>query len=125
MFTWLDGPNRPTFLIDILRSHTDTTQSTRLLSKNYPSVADTSVPQHTTPTRDRHPCSRRNSKPQSQQVSGPRPTSYTAPPPASERPNIEVKCVTGRYFCWVLWLIKRECNCINTHDGQACWVLNV
>jgi len=32
-------------------------------------VAESSNWQHTTPTRDRHPCPRRDSKPQSQQAS--------------------------------------------------------
>jgi hypothetical protein len=39
--------------------------------------------QHTTLTRDRHPCPRRNSNPQSQQASGRRPTPQTARPLAS------------------------------------------
>jgi hypothetical protein len=43
-------------------------------------VTESSIWQHTTFTRDRHPCHRRDSNPQSQQARGRRPTPQTAPP---------------------------------------------
>ena len=46
-------------------------------------VAETSAWQHTTLTRDKHPCPRRDSNPQSQQAKGRRPTPLIARPPGS------------------------------------------
>jgi hypothetical protein len=57
------------------RLHTATQHSPVVLlwTSDQP-VAETSIWQHTTLTRDRHPCPRWDSKPQSQQASGRRPT---------------------------------------------------
>jgi hypothetical protein len=53
-----------------LRDHTlDTPHSVGLLWTSDQSVAETSTWQHTTLTRERHPCPRRDSKPQSQLAS--------------------------------------------------------
>ena len=56
------------------RSHSDTPYSIGLLWTSYQPDAETSAWQHTTLTRDSHPCPRRDSNPQSQQASGCRPT---------------------------------------------------
>ena len=53
------------------------THSARLLWMSDQPVAETSTWQHTTFTRDKHPCPRRDSNPQSQQASGRRPTALT------------------------------------------------
>jgi hypothetical protein len=67
------GPRPPHF--SRLRDHTlDTPQSVGLPWTSDQLVAETSTWQHTTLTRDRHPCLRRDSNPQSQQASGRRPT---------------------------------------------------
>jgi len=61
-------------LIMLSDTHTHThTHSVRLWTSDRP-IAETSTWQHTTLTRDRHPCRRRDSFPQSQQASGRRPT---------------------------------------------------
>jgi len=52
----------------------DTPQSVGLLWTNHRHDADSSTWQHTTLTRDRHPCSRQDSKPQSQHARGRSPT---------------------------------------------------
>ena len=55
--------------------HSNThTHSVGLLWTSDQPIAETSTWQHTTLTRDRHPCRRRDSNPQSQQASGRRPT---------------------------------------------------
>jgi hypothetical protein len=54
----------------------DTPHSVWLLWTSDQPVAETSTWQHTTFTRDRHPCPRRDSNPQSQQASGRRPTPH-------------------------------------------------
>ena len=60
-------------IVEFLRSHSDTRHSVgHLLTSDRP-VAETFTWQHTTLTRDRHPCPRRDSNPQSQQESGLRP----------------------------------------------------
>jgi hypothetical protein len=51
-------------------THSNTPQSVGLLWTRDRPVAETSTWQHTTFTRDRHPCHRRDSKPQSQQQIG-------------------------------------------------------
>ena len=62
-------------IIEASRSHTlDTPRSVGLLWTNDKPYAETSTSQHTTLTRDRHPCRRWDSNPQFQQVSGRRPT---------------------------------------------------
>jgi len=43
-------------------------------------IAESFISQHTTLTRDRHPCTRQDSNPQSQQTSGCRPMPYSAQP---------------------------------------------
>ena len=63
-------------IVEISRSHSDTPQSVGLLWTSDRSVAVTSTWQHTTPTRDRHPCLRRDANPQFQQTRGRRPTPY-------------------------------------------------
>jgi hypothetical protein len=65
---------------EVSRSHTDTPHSVVFLWGRDRPVAETSTGQHTTLTRDKHPCPRRNSNPQSQQASGCRPTPLTARP---------------------------------------------
>jgi hypothetical protein len=67
-------------IIEASPSHSDTLHSVALLWTSDQSDAETSTWQHTTLTRDRHPCSRRDSYPQSQKASGRRPTPYTARP---------------------------------------------
>jgi hypothetical protein len=66
--------------VDASRSHSDTPQSVGLLRSRDQPDAETSTWQHTTLTKDRHPCPRRDSNPQPQQASGRRPTPYTARP---------------------------------------------
>jgi hypothetical protein len=60
------GPRPPQF--SRLHDHTllDTPHSVGLLWMSDQPVAETSTWQHTTLTRDRHPCRRRDSNPQSQ-----------------------------------------------------------
>jgi len=53
---------------------TDTSHSVGILWTSDGTDANTSTWQHTTPTRNRHPCPRRDSNHQSQQASGRRPT---------------------------------------------------
>jgi hypothetical protein len=61
-------------IIEASRSHSDPPISERLFStSDRPEVEDCTW-QHTTLTRDRHPCCRIDSNPQSQPVSGRRPT---------------------------------------------------
>jgi hypothetical protein len=61
--------------IEVSRSHTlDTPHSVGLLWTSDQPDAETSTLQHTTLTRDSHPCHRRDSNPKSQQQSGRRPT---------------------------------------------------
>jgi hypothetical protein len=57
----------------------DTPHSVGLLCVSDQPVAETSTGQHTTLTRDRHPCHRRDSNPQPQQANGRTPTPQTAP----------------------------------------------
>jgi hypothetical protein len=52
--------------VEVSRTHSDTPHSVGLLWTNDQPVAETSTWQHTTLTRDRHPCPRRDSNPQSQ-----------------------------------------------------------
>ena len=66
---------QPLVGLDILtfqvsRSHSDTPHSVGLLWTSDRPVAEISTLQHTTLTRDRHPCLRRDSNPQSRQASG-------------------------------------------------------
>jgi hypothetical protein len=69
-------------IIEALRSRPvrHTPHSVRLLWTSYHPDAETSAWQHTTLTRDRHPCHRRDSNPQSQQTNGHRLTPYTSWP---------------------------------------------
>jgi hypothetical protein len=55
--------------VEASRSHSDTPQSVGLPWTSDQPVAETSTRQHTTLTRDKHPCPRRDSNPQSQQAS--------------------------------------------------------
>ena len=64
--------------IEDTRSHT-TPQSVGLPWTSDRPDTETSTWQHTTLTRDKHPCPRRDSYPQSQQASGRRPTSIDRP----------------------------------------------
>jgi hypothetical protein len=73
--------------VEVSRSHSDTPHSVGLFWTSDRPVAETSTWQHTTLTRDRHPCRRWDSNPQSQQPRGRRPTSYSARPPASAHKN--------------------------------------
>ena len=57
-----------------LDQHNDAPQSVGLLWTSDQLVAEASTWQHTTFTRNRHPCPRWDSNPQSQQTSGRRPT---------------------------------------------------
>jgi hypothetical protein len=61
-------------IVEAWRWHSDTPDSVGLLWTRDQPVAETSTWQHTTLTRDRHPCPRRYSNPQSQQASGRRRT---------------------------------------------------
>jgi hypothetical protein len=61
-------------IIEASRSHSDTPHSVWLLWTSDQPDAETATWQHTTLTRDRHPCPRRCSNPQSQQANGSRPT---------------------------------------------------
>ena len=60
-------------------THWHTTVSRTLWTRDRP-VVETSIWQHTTLTRDRHPCPWQDSSPQSQQVIGVIPSPYTALP---------------------------------------------
>jgi len=53
-------------IAEVSRSHSDTPQSVGLLWTSDQTGTETSIWQHTTITRDRHPCPRRDSNPQSQ-----------------------------------------------------------
>jgi hypothetical protein len=74
-------------------SHSDTPHLVGLLWTSGHPVAKTCTWQHTTLTRDRHPCHRRDSNPRSQQASGRRPTPETA------RPLGSGLCA----FSWYIW----------------------
>jgi hypothetical protein len=67
--------NQALLIIDASRSHSDTPHSVGLLWTSDQPDAETSTSEHSTPTRDRHPCPRRDSNPQSQEASGRTPTS--------------------------------------------------
>jgi hypothetical protein len=60
-------------IIEASRSHSDTPHSVGLLWTRDQPDADTPTGQHTTLTRDKHPCPRRDSNSQSQHASGRRP----------------------------------------------------
>jgi hypothetical protein len=66
--------------VEVLSWNSDTIHSVSLLWTSDWTLADTSTSQHTTLTRDKHPCPRRNSNPQSQQAKSRRPTSKTTRP---------------------------------------------
>jgi len=68
--------------------------------------AETSTWQHTTHTRDKHPCPRRGSNPQSQLASGRRPMSYTARP-------LELPSLAPAEFC------ERERRNANIYERQT------
>ena len=57
-------------IIEASRSHSDTPHSVRLLWTSDRTVAETSTWQHTTITRDTHPCPSWDSNQQSQQANG-------------------------------------------------------
>ena len=69
-------------VVEVSRSHTDTPHSVGLLYTNDRPFAETSVWQHITFTRDRHPCS---------------PAEFEPAVPASERPQTGVldRAATG------------------------------
>jgi len=79
---WPSSPplGQDVLIVSASRSHSDTTHSVGLLWKSDQPVAETSTWQHTTITRDKHPCPGRDSNPQSQQKSARRPTPSTARP---------------------------------------------
>jgi hypothetical protein len=84
LFSFFPRHNSPQWaraFIEASRSHSDMSQSVRLLWMSDRPVAETSTWQNTF-TRDRHLCSWRDSNQQSQQASGRRPT-----PQATIRPN--------------------------------------
>jgi hypothetical protein len=60
-------------IIDASRSHSDSPQSAGILWTSVRPFAETCSWQHTTITRDKHPCFRQDSNPQSQHASGRRP----------------------------------------------------
>jgi len=70
-------------------SHSDTPYSVGLPWTSDRSVAENYTWQHTTLTRDRHPCLRRDSTPQSQEVRGCRPKHLTARPPPSASVHLQ------------------------------------
>jgi len=61
-------------IVEGSRSHSDKPQSVGLLWMSDQPEAETSRWEHTTLTRERHPCPKRDLHPQSQQASGRRPT---------------------------------------------------
>ena len=63
------------FIIENSLLHQDTQHSVGIFSTSDQTDAETTTWQHTTLTRDRHPCPRRDSNPQSQQANSRRPTS--------------------------------------------------
>ena len=79
-FTWRKPPlvGQGLLSIETSRSHSDAPHSVGLLWTSDQPVAETSTWQHTTLTRDRHPCPRRDSNSHSQQASGRRPTPQKA-----------------------------------------------
>jgi len=71
-------------------------------------VAETSTWQHTTVTRDRHPCPLWDSNPQCQQASSPKPLPFTARP-------------LGLSFSWLSkWEYVGACSpiCVASHQGK-------
>jgi hypothetical protein len=68
------------FTVEDSWSHSDTPHLVGLLRTSDQTDAGTSTWQHTTVTRDTHPCPPRDSNPQSQQASGRRPTLQTVRP---------------------------------------------
>jgi len=62
------------FSIEAALSHSGTSHWARLLCTSDQPNTETSTWQHTTLSRERHPCPRRDSNPQSQQASCRRPT---------------------------------------------------
>ena len=77
------------FVVEASRSHSDTPHSVGLLWTSDQLVAETSTRQHTTLTRDRHPCPRRNSNPQSH--ASERPQNHALDHVATTTPNSSVK----------------------------------
>jgi len=73
------------FIVEVSRSHSDTRQSAWLLLRSDQPEAQTSTWQHTTLTRQWHPCLRRDSNPQSQLVSDRTHTRFRARPLGSAR----------------------------------------
>jgi len=67
-------------IIEASRSYSDTPLSGWLLWTSNRPFAEACTWQHTTLTRDRHPCPRRDPNPQSQQGRGGRPTPYITRP---------------------------------------------
>jgi len=57
-------------IFEVSQSHSDTPHSVGLLWTSDQSDAETSTRQHTTLTRDKHPCPRRESNQQSQKARG-------------------------------------------------------
>jgi hypothetical protein len=101
-FQWLDsllGAYAASFFEAPL-SHSDTPHSVGLLWTSDQPVAETSTWQHTTLTRDRHPCPWLDSNPYSQQASGRRPTPWTARPLGSDFVNITLWKLNLK-FLWV------------------------
>ena len=70
-------------IIEASLPHSDTTHSVGILWTSDRPVAETSTWQHTTRTRDKHPCPRQDYNTQCQQPSGCRPTPNTAQPTRS------------------------------------------
>jgi hypothetical protein len=99
--TALLGPAR--LIVEVSRSHSNTAHSLGLLWTRDRSVAETSTWQHTTFTRDKHPCPRRDSNQQSQHVSGRRTMPQTARPPGSA-PLPSPLCIYYEAIAWqALW----------------------
>jgi len=75
-------------IIEDSRSYSDTPHLVGLLWTSDQPDAETSTWQHTTLTRDKHPCPRRVWNPQSQQAWGRKPTPYTVRPLRSALVNL-------------------------------------
>jgi hypothetical protein len=83
--------------VEASRSH-----STGLLWTSDQSDAETCTWQHTTLTKERHPCPRRDSNPQSQQASGRRPMLRPR-----GRWHLPATCMSQKYIKWIpLYLLK-------------------
>jgi hypothetical protein len=87
-------------------TYLDTPDSVGLLWTRDQPVAETSTWQHTTLTRDRHPCPRQDSNPQSQQASGQRPYKQI---------KTQMKLQNLKYFFVIFFSFSRSPVCARSN----------